>query len=634
MEHRTRMQWQSFGAPLQRGTASLDKSSIRKRGILRAGMGIILALAVLLALKVAGLTTISGAQWIVAAAAALAVQAFLWLVLQPEWERAGSHVLEKQSEGGGEDLSLLLSAARRLSQSLNLQQIASYVVHASTEIFGVSMAWVGRVDPEGTVHILSQFPEQFVGSPHPLTLRDAAPQGRTGPAQAFRSGDPVVIHDLEKETNPPLWAVTDSDQGMFCCAAAFPLIALDRISGVLVLFSEEPGFFTPARIEFFRGFAHLASAALENARLFAEVESQLKQVELIRDIDMTISGSTNLTTTLSLFLEKALALLHVDAGAILLFSKHSQMLEYSVGRGFRRPGLERAALRIGEDYAGRAALEGRLLHVADLPEIGHQFGRAPLIQGEEFVTYCAVPLVGKGQATGVLEVFSRSRFEPSREWRLLLETVAGQASVAIDNALLFADLQRAHRDVTLAYDATLEGWSRAMEMRDKDIDGHTQRVAEVTVKFARAAGVSEEDIVHVRRGALLHDIGRMGIPDAILLKPGGLTDQEWEVMRRHPVYAYELLAPIPFLRQALEIPYCHHEKWDGTGYPRGLRGEQIPLTARIFAIVDAWDALRSDRPFRKAWPEDMVRAYVRDQAHAHFDPNLVDGFLSLDLEGY
>lgn len=632
MEHKTRMPWQSF-AP-QRQAAIPGPLSVRQRGMMRAGIGLALALAVLLALKVAGLTTISGAQWIVAIAAAMAVQAFLWLVLQPEWERGTPQTVEVQGAGGGEELTLLLSAARRLSQSLNLQQIASYVVHASTEIFGASMAWVGRVDAEGTVHILSQFPEQFVGSPHPLTLGEPGSKRHAGPAQAFRSGDPVVIHDLEKETNPPLWAVTDSDQGMFQCAAAFPLISLDRISGVLVMFSEEPRFFTRSRVEFFRGFAHLASAALENARLFAEVESQLKQVELIRDMDMTISGNTDLRTTLSLFLEKALALLRVDAGDILLFNKHNQMLEFSVGRGFRRPGMERTALRIGEDYAGRAALEGRLVYVSDLQEAGHQFERASLVQGEDFVTYCAVPLAGKAQTTGVLEIFIRSSFEPGRDWRMLLETVAGQASVAVDNALLLADLQRAHRDVTIAYDATLAGWSRAMDMRDKDTDGHTERVAEVAVKFARALGMSEEEIIHVHRGALLHDIGRIGIPDSILLKPGGLTEEEWEVMRRHPVYAYELLAPIPFLRQAMEIPYSHHERWDGTGYPRGLHGEQIPLSARLFSIVDAWDALRSDRPFRKAWPEDMVRAYIREQAHVHFDPQLVDVFLNLDLTGY
>jgi putative nucleotidyltransferase with HDIG domain len=170
-----------------------------------------------------------------------------------------------------------------------------------------------------------------------------------------------------------------------------------------------------------------------------------------------------------------------------------------------------------------------------------------------------------------------------------------------------------------------------MDLRDKETEGHTMRVTDTTVHLARAMGVGEEDIVHVRRGALLHDIGKMGIPDRILLKPGPLTEDEWTVMRRHPVYAHELLSPILYLRPALDIPYCHHERWDGTGYPRGLRGEQIPLAARIFAVIDAWDALRSDRPYRSAWPEDRVREYLRQSAGTLFDPTVVDVFLTMEI---
>ena len=147
--------------------------------------------------------------------------------------------------------------------------------------------------------------------------------------------------------------------------------------------------------------------------------------------------------------------------------------------------------------------------------------------------------------------------------------------------------------------------------------------------MAQACGIPPAEMVHIRRGALLHDIGKMGIPDSILLKPGPLTPEEWEVMRKHPVYAYELLSPITFLRPALDIPYCHHERWDGSGYPRGLRGEEIPLSARIFAIVDVWEALSADRPYRKAWPASKVTAYLREQAGAHFDPSLVNLFLEL-----
>ena len=152
-----------------------------------------------------------------------------------------------------------------------------------------------------------------------------------------------------------------------------------------------------------------------------------------------------------------------------------------------------------------------------------------------------------------------------------------------------------------AYDATIEGWSRALDYRDHETEGHSRRVTELTLRLARALGMNEEELVHVRRGALLHDIGKMGVPDRVLLKPGPLDDGEWEIMRRHPSLAREMLWPITFLRPALNIPYCHHEKWNGSGYPQCLQGEQIPLAARLFAVVDVWDALRSDRPYRKAW---------------------------------
>src|SRR4030095_309227 len=148
------------------------------------------------------------------------------------------------------------------------------------------------------------------------------------------------------------------------------------------------------------------------------------------------------------------------------------------------------------------------------------------------------------------------------------------------------------------YDSTIEGWSRALDLRDRETEGHTIRVTEMTLKIARIAGMADAELVHLKRGALLHDIGKMGIPDAILLKPDKLETEEWVIMRRHPVYAYELLLPIEYLQPSLDIPYCHHEKWDGSGYPRGLKGEQIPLAARLFAVIDVWDALRSDRPYR------------------------------------
>ena len=184
-------------------------------------------------------------------------------------------------------------------------------------------------------------------------------------------------------------------------------------------------------------------------------------------------------------------------------------------------------------------------------------------------------------------------------------------------------------EITSAYEATLEGWASALELREKETAGHSRRVVERTLKIAKRIGVPEEQLVHIRRGALLHDIGKMGVPDTILLKPGPLTDEEQDLMRQHPVYAYELLSKITFLVPALEIPYYHHEKWDGSGYPLGLAGEEIPLAARIFAIVDVWDALTSDRAYRKALPKDEVIAYIKTESGTHFDPDLVQVFLDL-----
>jgi putative nucleotidyltransferase with HDIG domain len=231
----------------------------------------------------------------------------------------------------------------------------------------------------------------------------------------------------------------------------------------------------------------------------------------------------------------------------------------------------------------------------------------------------------------VLEVFHRTRIERNEEWIDFFKALAAQAAIAIDNVTLFNDLQRSSTELFQAYDATIEGWSRALELRDNETEGHTQRVAVLTVKLARLFGLSDEELVQVRWGALLHDIGKMAIPDAILFKHVTLTEEEWVVMKKHTVLAYKMLSPIRYLRAALDIPYAHHEKWDGTGYPLGLKGEQIPLVARIFAVVDVWDALRSDRRYRTSWSVAKVRKHLRSLAGTHFDPRVVKVCLDSDV---
>lgn len=374
-----------------------------------------------------------------------------------------------------------------------------------------------------------------------------------------------------------------------------------------------------------------AAQAIANVRLFEEAGRRLARLQALRNIDIAITASLDLHVVLNVFVEQVVTQLHLDAVDVLLLNPHTLTLEYAVGRGFRSPALQHTHLRLGESYAGRAALERRIVNIPNLNEAAGDLARAPMLAAEEFVAYFAVPLIVKGQVKGVLETFQRTPFSPDSEWMEFLETLAGQAAIAIDNAALFDDLQRSNTELALAYDTTLEGWSSALDLRDKETEGHTQRVTNLTVRLARSMGISDTELVHIRRGALLHDIGKMGIPDSILLKPGSLTDDEWVVMKRHPVYALELLSPIAYLRPALDIPYCHHEKWDGSGYPRNLKGEQIPLAARIFAVVDVWDALTSDRPYRPAWTRERALEHIKEQSGKHFDRSVVDAFLQLDF---
>lgn len=370
-------------------------------------------------------------------------------------------------------------------------------------------------------------------------------------------------------------------------------------------------------------------AEMEITRLLGESQRRLKQVEALHSIDIAISASMDLRTTLKVLLMQIESLLDVDAADILLFNSVLQEFRFSVGRGFHTDSLERASVHLNDSFAGQAVLERQMVSIpAELmahanPEFSKHY------DSEGFFAYVGIPLVAKGEMKGVLEIYHRSPHQPETEWLRLLETLAGQAAIAIDNAQLFDGLQQSNIELAHAYDATIAGWSRAMDLRDKETEGHSQRVTDLTLKLARAVKVSESELTHIRRGALLHDIGKMGIPDHILLKNGPLTDEEWEKMRKHPEFAYEMLSSIRYLQPALDIPYGHHEKWDGTGYPRGLKGEEIPLAARIFAVIDVWDALINDRPYRSAWTERRALEYIQDQSGKYFDPRIVNAFLRM-----
>lgn len=379
--------------------------------------------------------------------------------------------------------------------------------------------------------------------------------------------------------------------------------------------------------------ATLSSGEDITARKLAEEQARyrLEHLATLHAIDMIISSSLDLRVTLREFLDLVISQMNVDAADVLLLNTHMQTLEYAAGSGFRTTGIQGSRLRLGEGITGRAALEHRSISVPNLLDAVNGFVRTPLLEGEGFIAYYAVPLMAKGQVKGVLEILHRSPLVLDEEQRAFLEALAAQAAIAIDNAALFDELQRSNIELMLAYDATLEGWARALDLRSRATERHTERVTEMTLRLGRAMGLMEKDLVHVRRGALLHDIGKIGISDSILLKPGPLTEEEWALMRRHPVYAFEMLRPITYLGPALDIPYAHHEHWDGTGYPRGLKGEQIPLAARIFAVADVWDALvAEDRPYRQPLSKDEVREKIRSLAGTQLDPKAVEVFLKVE----
>jgi HD-GYP domain-containing protein (c-di-GMP phosphodiesterase class II) len=377
------------------------------------------------------------------------------------------------------------------------------------------------------------------------------------------------------------------------------------------------------------GYVGTVADVTERKQAEEKLHRHLNYLTALRDVDQAIASSFDVHISLNTLISRAVSLLGVDAATVLLMDPVAGSLRYAAGYGFRTNVVHTANVKLGESYAGRAANEQRMIQIPNLANDSNNLFSTGFLKGEDFISYYGVPLIVKGEAIGVLEVFQRKLIDRDEEWFEFLNALAGQAAIAIDHATLFENLKSSNRRPSQAYDATIEGWSRAMDLRDKETEGHTQRVTDMTVRLALAMNINETDIVHIRRGALLHDIGKLGIPDHILLKSDQLTDEEWLIMRQHPVYAFNMLASVYYLHHALEIPYCHHEKWDGSGYPHGLKGLEIPLAARIFAVADVWDAITSDRPYRKGWSKVNALDYIKEQSGKYFDPQVVNVFLKI-----
>lgn len=444
--------------------------------------------------------------------------------------------------------------------------------------------------------------------------------------RVFTSGETYVCRDFKKDPYvcSDIAPIVPEGQG----GLVVPIRSADETMGVFFAFAPSAREFTNEEIKLVSSLSEMLGIAIHRVRLYQDARKQIERLQTMQTIDRAILSSMDRNVMFNIFLKEIITQFNVSAVGVLLLDQTGLTLLYEADYGFKTDIYKKTRLKLGEGFAGKAGLERKRYYIEDIRE--SKDVTPPRIMLEEgFVSYVVQPFTAKGQLIGVLEIFNKEPIEQDAEWFNYLETISQQVAIAVDNIKLFENLQKTKTELLLAYESTIEGWSYAMDLRDRETEGHSQRVTEITLRLAQELGMKEQDLIQVKRGALLHDIGKLGVPDAILFKPDKLSDEEWAIMRKHPVYASEMLIRIDYLKPAIDIPYCHHERWDGSGYPRGLKGEEIPLSARIFAIADTYDALSSDRPYRSAWQREKIIEYIKEQRGKSFDPKVVDAFLKI-----
>ena len=512
-------------------------------------------------------------------------------------------------------IQAIISTGEILRNALRLNDFCPELITKVREIFRAdctALLLPSSRDQYAVIQYAEGDWEELTGEEIPL------PEGLS--QSSLRDGK-IILSDRD-DPNTELETILNKKNSRFM--SFHPLSIDPGQNGMLVLGRETE--FKETELETMIAISDMLIPAIERSNLLTKVETQLRHLESLHAIDQAITSNFDLQVVNKIILDQVCKELDGDAADILILNKATNILENIGTTGFMDPMIRNIRVPLTTSVAGKVLLENKGVSIYDLKENPLWFIRKNL-QVENFKAYFAHPMVIKGETIGVMEVFLRKVFYPDRDWEAFLEALATQAAVAYDSFKKYSELQRMQQNASASFRKTLETWSKSLELREVESQGHIRRVTNETIRLARELGMDENKLPDIERGALLHDIGKIGILDEILLKKGDLTEDDWKEIKRHPQIARDLLSNVKLLEDAQDIPYSHHENWDGSGYPQGLKGESIPLSARIFAVVDTYDAMTSPRPYRRAWTKPEALEYLIEQKGKKFDPKVVDLFI-------
>ena len=529
----------------------------------------------------------------------------------------------------------ILAVAAALRDAMTRAEIAPVVVEKLAKLLSADRVALCMVDPDdGGLHVEAATGawEAWVGGRMEV--------GRENLRSIIAEGKPMIHHVAESDgSGAKAYSRKPVNTGWLVglrIMVCVPMISQEQTMGILCVGCSENDHRPQMQERIIRLstlVGDITASALHRASLYEESRRRVHRLTSLRNINRALSAGMERNVIVSILLDQLMLQKGVDMVDLLLLDPYTRLLRCEQRRGYGVTTTSEPVgglmLRLNESLAGRVVLDRRYRSEADLTRVEDGGMQRKMFLAEGMRAYLAAPLMAHGEVLGVLELLRRTPEPFDADWLEFVESLVGQVSTALNNAELYGRIQRSNIDLMQAYDAVIQAWAQAMESRGIEPPGHTRRTLRWTLAMARSFGVLDEQLPHIRRGVLLHDIGKMAIADHIQLKPGPLTPGEISELRRHPHIASVWLSPVAYLQPAIDIPYCHHEWWDGSGYPRGLRGTQIPLAARIFTVADVYDVLCSDRPHRQAWKPEQAAKFIREQAGTQFDPAVISAFATL-----